>query len=421
MIPVSLAVSSFLLFISVPIFLVFGIGSVLIASLDLNLPWATLLQVSFSAVSKQILLAVPLFIFAGYTMVKGGIAGRLVNFCVALVGHWPGGLGVSMVLAMGFFAAFCGSILAAITAIGTILMPRMIEEGYPKAFVVVLAAMAALLEGLIPPSNAAIIYSSLTSVPVSKTFAAGIAPGIVLMVMLGAYVAYRCRHIPRTPKASWTDRRDKFVKAVPALLTPVIILGGIYSGMLTAAESAAVAGAWAMLIGFVVYRELTLRSLVEGLLATTVATSAIFVIIAMATFLSVILTFTQAPQHLITFLTDMGTGRITFLIMVAVACLLLGTFIEVVPILYLVVPMTLAALGPIGIDPIQYYIVLGAFVGLGMLTPPVCVGLYTGAAVIRMSPEKAFAELPGFLLLGILYGLLMILVPAFATWLPSHV
>lgn len=420
MIPVALAFSTALLLISVPIFLVLGVGSALIASVDLNLPWATLIQVSFAAVTKQILLAIPLFIFAGYTMVKGGIALRLVNFCIAMVGHWPGGLGVAMVLAMGFFAAFCGSILAAITAIGTILMPRMVEEGYPKPFVVVLAAIAALLEGLIPPSNAAIIYSSLTSVPVSRTFAAGIFPGLILMILLGGYVSYRCRHLPRAGKASWHDRGRSFVTAIPALLTPFIILGGIYSGLLTAAESAAVAGTWALLIGFLVYRELTLRGVVEALVSTAIATSAIFMIIAMATFLSVVLTFTQVPQHIITLLTDLGTGPVTFLLMVALACLILGTFIEIVPILYLVIPMTMAALPQLGVDPLHFYIVLVAFIGLGMLTPPVCVGLYTGAAVIRLSPEKAFAELPGFLLLGILFGLFMTLVPSFAVWLPSH-
>ena len=421
MIPIALAFSTFLLILSVPIFLVFGVGSALIASTDLNLPWATLLQISFSAVTKQILLAIPLFIFAGYIMVKGGIATRLVNFCVTLVGHWPGGLGVSMVLAMGFFAAFCGSVLAAITAIGTVLMPRMVEEGYPKPFIVVLAAMAALLEGLIPPSNAAIIYSSLTSVPVSRTFAAGIIPGIVLMVLLSAYVAWRCRHMPRATRATMEERWHGFVVAIPALLTPFIILGGIYTGLLTATESAAAAGVWSLLIGFLVYRELTFRGCIEALVATTIASSAIFVIIGMATFLSVVLTFTQAPQHMIDVLTHMGTGPITFLVMVAITCLLLGTFIEVVPIFYLILPMTLAALVPLGVDPIHYYIVLTAFIGLGMLTPPVCVGLYTGAAVIGLSPEKTFRELPGFLLLGIIYGLLMILLPSLATWLPGHV
>ncbi|HBS48754.1 MAG TPA: hypothetical protein DEA05_01030 [Rhodobacteraceae bacterium] len=421
MIWAALTVSTVLLLLSLPIFLVFGVGSSMIAILDLGLPWATLLQTSFGGITKQILLAIPLFIFAGYVMVRGGIATRLVNLCMALVGHWPGGLGVAMVLSMGFFAAFCGSILAAITAVGTILMPRMIEGGYPKPFVVVLAAMAALLEALIPPSNAAIIYSSLTQVPVARTFAAGIVPGLVLMLMLTVFVALRCRNMPRAAKATGGERRTALVAAGSALLTPVIVLGGIYGGFLTAAESAAVAGVWAIIVGFTIYRELTFKGLGEALMSTTIATSAIFIIIAMAKFLSVVLTFTQAPQQLIAGLTDLGATRLTFLLMVAVACLLLGTFIEVVPIFYLVIPMTLAALPIFEVDPVHYYVVLGAFIGMGLLTPPVCVGLYTGAAAIGLSPEKAFRELPGFLLLGLLYGLLMILVPSLATWLPSHV
>lgn len=421
MIQIATAISLVLLFLSLPIFLVFGVGSALIARGDLGLPWTTLLQTSFAGISAPTLLAIPLFIFAGYLMVQGGIATRLVTLSVTLVGHWPGGLGIAMVLAMGFFAAFCGSILAAITAVGTILMPRMVEAGYPKPFVVVLAATAALLEALIPPSNAAIIYSSLTQVPVARTFAAGILPGIVLMLMLSAYVGYRCRAMPRSPRAGWAERVRAFWVAVPALMTPVIVLGGIYTGLLTAAESAAMAGAWALVIGFVVYRELTLRGMIAALVATTIVTSAIFIIIAMAKFLAVVLTFTQAPQHLIAWLTSYGLNWFTFLIMVALACLILGTFVEVVPIFYLVIPMTFGALVPMGIDPLHFYIVLSAFIGMGLLTPPVCVGLYTSAAVIGLSPERAFRELPGFLLLGVIYGLIMIAFPALATWLPARV
>src|SRR3970040_1890269 len=138
--------SILLLLLSVPVFLVFGIGSSLVAILGLDLPWSPLIQVSFGAVTRQLLLAIPLFIFAGLAMLRGGVAQRLVDFMVALVGHWPGGLGIAMVLKMGFFAAFCGSILAAITAVGTVLMPVMIKRGYPKPFVIALAAAAALVE-----------------------------------------------------------------------------------------------------------------------------------------------------------------------------------------------------------------------------------------------------------------------------------
>ena len=260
--------SMLLLLLSVPIFMVFGLGSASVAIWGMNLPWSTLIQVSFGSMTKHVLIAVPLFIFTGMVMLRGGAAARLVHFATTLVGHCPGGLGLAMILAMGFFAAFCGSILAAITAVGTIMIPKMVEQGYPKPFVIVLAASAAFLESLIPPSNAAILFSALTDVPVSRTFAAGFVPGLVLLVLLSIVVTWRCRNIRNPEKASGTERLAAFRSALPGLFTPVIILGGIYAGLLTPSESAAVAGVWAILIGVLVYRELTLRGLIEALLQT---------------------------------------------------------------------------------------------------------------------------------------------------------
>ena len=281
-----------LLFASVPIFLVFGLGSSVAAIWGLNLPWSTLIQMAFESMNKHVLIAVPLFVFSGMVMLRGGAANRLVNFATSLVGHWPGGLGIAMVIAMGFFAAFCGSILAAITAVGTIMMPKMIEEGYPKPFVIVLAASAALLEALIPPSNAAILYSALTYVPVSKTFAAGVIPGLILLLFMIALVLFKCRHIGRYKPASNYEKLVLGFKAFPALLTPLIILGGIYGGFLTPSESAAVSGIWAIFMGFLIYRELTFSSLLLSIKETAVTTAVIFSIIAMATFLSKVFTYT---------------------------------------------------------------------------------------------------------------------------------
>ena len=269
-----------LLFASVPIFLVFGLGSSVAAIWGLNLPWSTLIQMAFESMNKHVLIAVPLFVFSGMVMLRGGAANRLVNFATSLVGHWPGGLGIAMVIAMGFFAAFCGSILAAITAVGTIMMPKMIEEGYPKPFVIVLAASAALLEALIPPSNAAILYSALTYVPVSKTFAAGVIPGLILLLFMIALVLFKCRHIGRYKPASNYEKLVLGFKAFPALLTPLIILGGIYGGFLTPSESAAVSGIWAIFMGFLIYRELTFSSLLLSIKETAVTTAVIFSIIA---------------------------------------------------------------------------------------------------------------------------------------------
>lgn len=419
MVAAVIATSLILLFLSLPIFLVFGIGSSTVAILGLELPWPTLVQVAFGAVSGHVLLAIPLFVFAGYVMLRSGVAHRIVDFAMSLVGHWPGGLGVAMVITMGFFAAFCGSILAAITAVGTVLMPEMLKKGYPAGFTVVLAATAALLEALIPPSNAAIIYSALTGEPVSRTFAAGVLPGLVLMVVLIILVVVRCRGMALERKATAQQRLTAFWQALPGLFTAVIILGGIYAGLLTPSESAAVASIWAIIVGALIHRELTLEGLWEALGRTAVTTAVIFAIIAMATFLSIVFTYTQAPQHMTAYLVDFGVGPTTFLLLAALVCLILGTFIETVPIFYLTVPVFMATAMSLHIPLAHLYIVLAAFIGLGQLTPPVCVGLYTAAGVIDLPAEKAFREVPLFALVGACYGVLMVLVPWLSTFLPG--
>ena len=413
------SVSLILLIGSVPIFLVFGLGSSVAAIGGLNLPWSVLVQVSFGALTKHVLIAVPLFIFAGMAMLKGGAASRLVHFATTLVGHWRGGLGIAMVISMGFFAAFCGSILAAITAVGTIMMPKMIEAGYPKPFVVVLAASAALLEALIPPSNAAILFSALTNVPVSQTFAAGVVPGFILLLFMIGIVIVKCRDIPGTAKASATERWQAGKNALPALITPGIILGGIYAGLLTPSESAAIAGLWALFMGFAIYRELTFSGLLSCLRETAAITAVIFAIIAMATFLSVVLTYSQLPQKIIQYFTEIGVGIYFFWAALAIICLVLGTFIEIVPVFYLTVPIFAAIIISLNQNLLHLYVVFVAFAGIGMITPPVCVGVYTAAGVIREDPARAFKEVPLFVGVGILYGILMILFPAAATWLPG--
>jgi C4-dicarboxylate transporter DctM subunit len=413
------SLSLILLIGSVPIFLVFGLGSSVAAIGGLNLPWSVLVQVSFGALTKHVLIAVPLFIFAGMAMLKGGAASRLVHFATTLVGHWRGGLGIAMVISMGFFAAFCGSILAAITAVGTIMMPKMIEAGYPKPFVVVLAASAALLEALIPPSNAAILFSALTNVPVSQTFAAGVVPGFILLLFMIIIVIIKCRNILGTSKASAAERWQAGKNALPALITPGIILGGIYAGLLTPSESAAIAGLWALFMGFAIYRELTFSGLLSCLKETAAITAVIFAIIAMATFLSVVLTYSQLPQKIIQYFTEIGVGIYFFWAALAIICLVLGTFIEIVPVFYLTVPIFAAIITSLNQNLLHLYVVFVAFAGIGMITPPVCVGVYTAAGVICEDPAGAFKEVPLFVGVGILYGILMILFPAAATWLPG--
>jgi C4-dicarboxylate transporter, DctM subunit len=412
-------VSFIFLAVSVPIFLVFGVGSSLIATNELNQPFTTLLQISYGSITKHVLLSIPLFIFAGLVMLRAGVAGRLVHLCVTMVGHLPGGLGIAMVLAMGFFAAFCGSILAAITAVGSILMPSMVEKGYDKSFVVLLAATSGILEVLIPPSNGAIIFSALTEVPVSKTFAAGVMPGFVFMAVLIIYVVFACRKMERAERYTWAQRGQATVAAIPGLLTPFIILGGIYGGILTPSESAAAASVYAIAVGFFIHRELTIRGLLDALRSTARITTVIFAIIAMATFMSVVLTFTRAPQSIVEYFIVYGVTPLTFLLAVGVICLILGTFLEAIPVIYLTVPIFIGVVDHYNLDILHFYVVFGGFVALGLLTPPVCVGVYTAAAVIKESPERAFRAVPAFMCVGLFYAGLMIAFPDIATWLPS--
>ncbi len=407
---------------SVPIFIVFALFGSLVVVGSLHLPWAMITQVTFDAITKYVLLAIPLFIFAGMVMVQSGMAKRLVTVFVDLVGHFRGGLGIAMVLAMGFFGAMCGSILAAIVAIGGVMIPMMVDRGYNRAFVAALAACAGTIDALIPPSNGAILFSAITGEPVTRTFAAGILPGIVFGIFLILLVLFKCRHMEKHPRTPWRLARRNLYETIPTLLTPVIILGGIYSNLMTPTEAAAVAGIWAVAVGFFFHRELTLSGLWKALTDTAVTTGMIFVIIAMATFLSTTLTYTRLPHKLIELCLHLGVTPLSFMFFAALTFVLLGTIMEVVPILYLTVPIFAPIALTMGMEMVHFYILLSAFVGTGLITPPVCVGAYTAAAVAKEPASGVMRALfPSFFIIFLLYGLAIIFFPSLSTWLPNFV
>jgi C4-dicarboxylate transporter DctM subunit len=409
-----------LMLLSVPLFFVFGVSSAAVAVWGLNLPAHTLMQVSFDAVSKQVLVAIPIFVFAGNVMYHGGAARRLVDLGVSAVGHLPGGLGMAMILSIAIFSAISGSILASIVAIGGVLMKPMIDKGYPKPFVIVLAATAALMDALIPPSNTAIIYSSITHVPVSKAFAAGVLPGFLLGGLLLVYVMWACRNMERPPPQPWGQRFRALLAALPSLFLPVLILGGLYGGLLTPAESASVASIYALALGFFVYRELSWSGLWRATRATAETTAVIFAIIAMAVYFSIIMTYTKTPQAIVQFFIDYNIGPITFFILAGIAIIILGTFMEAVPVFYLTLPIMYPICTALKIDPLHFYVFITGLIGIGLITPPVCVGIYTAAAIVRTPPQQAFRAVPGFFMIGIIYAVIVMLVPALATWLPKY-
>lgn len=420
MITAAVIIGLIALLISVPIFIVFALSGSMVVIGALNLPWSMITQVTFDAITKYILLAIPLFIFSGMIMVEAGMARRLINVFIDAVGHLRGGLGIAMVLTMGFFGALCGSILAAVVAIGSIMIPIMEEKGYPKAFVAALACCAGSLDALIPPSNGAIIFSAITGEPVSRTFAAGVLPAFVYAGLLIIMVIWRCRGMEKQPRAGWQKLAVDCWKALPAILTPVIILGGIYSGILTPTESAAVAGIWAVVVGFFIYRELSLQGLWTALKNTAATTSMIFAIIAAATFLSIALTYTRAPHKLIDYGTSLSVTPVLFLLSTGAVVLILGTFMEVVPIMYLTLPIFAPIAVALDINLVHLYVANGAFVGMGLITPPVCVGAYTAAAVAQEPADRVIRALfPSFFVMGLIYAAIVVLFPKISSWLPD--
>jgi C4-dicarboxylate transporter DctM subunit len=257
---------------------------------------------------------------------------------------------------------------------------------------------------------------------VARAFAAGIVPAFVFGGLLILVVIWKCREMEKTPRATIGRFIRSIYSAVPALLTPFLILGGIYSGLLTPTESAAVAGVWAVVVGFFFYRELTFAGLWRALKSTAAATSMIFAIIATASFMSVALTYTRFPHHLIESIINLGVTPILFMIAAGVVILILGTIIEVVPIMYLTLPIMAPVAVALNIDLLHLMVVFTAFVGLGMLTPPVCVGAYTAAAIAEEPAHRVIrAIFPLLFLAGIVYGFIIMFFPQLATWLPGYV
>lgn len=409
-----------LLVVGVPIFIGLALGAGVICHYHLQVPWFALSQVMFESTTKYILIAIPLYILSANLMVQGGLAQRLADVFLGFVGHWRGGLAIALILTEGFFSAISGSILASIVTIGGIFIPLMVARGYDRAFVAALVASVAGIDALIPPSNAAIIYCAITGASVSDAFAAGILPGVFQMVVLMGVCRVICRDMTPEKRCSWKERWSITCRGGSALLMPVVILGGIYSGMFTPTEAAAVACVYAAVVSGFIHRELDRSKIWKALGNTALTTSVIFAIIAASSFLSVILAYTRIPQQVTQWCLKMGVGPMSLLLAVAGASLILGMFLEAVPNMYVTIPLVFPVAIALKLDLMQLYVAAGVFIGIGLLTPPVCVGAYTAAAVAQESPQNVLRRLyPTFVLVLVGCGLLYIFVPGFSNWLPS--
>lgn len=377
-----------LLAIGVPVaFALFGASLALFLLIDL--PLIVAIQRMSAGISVFTLLAIPFFIFAGDLMYRAGIAERLVRVADAALGRVRGGLGLVNVGASMMFGAVSGSAIASASAIGSTMVPMMKDKGYDPDYAVNVTVSAAIVGLLIPPSHNMIIYSAATGLGVSigDLFVAGIVPGILtgLMLMLTAWLVARHRNLPRGSFPGWRSFLKAALFALPGLMTAIIIMGGILSGIFTATESSAIAVIYTILVGTFVYRSLGWRGFAEAA-AKSVRTSAmVLLIIAAATAFGFSLALLEVPAQLgmlIEFITD---NPILTLLIINVMLLVLGTFMDMAPLIVITTPIFLPVAMNVGVDPVHFGIIMMLNLGIGLITPPVGSVLFVGSAVGKVA------------------------------------
>ena len=432
-----------LMMIGVPIAISLGLSSVVFLLIYSEASLASIAQTLFSAFDGHYtLLAIPFFILASSFMSTGGVARRIIRFAIAVVGHLRGGLAIASVFACMMFAALSGSSPATVVAIGTIVIAGMREIGYSKEFAAGVICNAGTLGILIPPSIVMVVYAAATDVSVGRMFLGGVLPGLIagLMLMVGIFVVARLRGLPRQEWAGWRELFEAGLDAFWGLLLIFIILGGIYGGVFTPTEAAAVAAVYAFLISNFVYRDMgpfataepnrfgiagravsalwhpdTRRTLVEGGKLTVT----LMFIIANALILKHVLTEEQVPQAVAEAMLAAGLGPIMFLIVVNVLLLIGGQFMEPSGLLVIVAPLVFPIAIELGIDPIHLGIIMVVNMEIGMITPPVGLNLFVTAGVAAMSVlDVVKAALPW---VGIMFVFLILVtyVPWISTWLPT--
>ncbi len=374
----------------------------------------------FTGIEKFEIMAIPFFILAGNFLTHGGVAKRMILFATSMVGHWHGGLGLAGVLACALFAAVSGSSPATVVAIGSILLPAMVRAGFPKNFGAGVITTSGALGILIPPSIVMVMYSVATNTSVGALFMAGVVPGIALALVLGSVAWYRARkfNYPRLPRASWAERLKAFRASVWGLLLIVIVMGGIYTGLFTPTEAAAMSAVYAFIVAVFVYKDMGLKDVPRVLLNSANMSAMLLYIITNAVLFSFIMTNENIPQALADWMLGHGLGVIAFLLAVNVILLLAGNFMEPSSIVLIFAPILFPVAMKLGIDPVHFGIIMVVNMEVGMCHPPVGLNLYVASGITKMGiTELTVAVWPWLLAM---LGFLMVVTywPGLSIWFP---
>ncbi len=374
----------------------------------------------FTGIEKFEIMAIQFFILAGNFLTNGGVARRMINFASAMVGHFYGGLGLAGVLACALFAAVSGSSPATVVAIGSILLPAMVRAGFPNRFGAGVITTSGALGILIPPSIVMVMYSVATNTSVGALFMAGVIPGLLLAFTLGMVTWYRAKKFdyPRMPKASWGERWVAFRKSVWGLMLIVIVMGGIYTGMFTPTEAAAMSAVYAFIVAVFVYKDMGLKQIPKVLLDSANMSAMLLYIITNAVLFSFLMTNENIPQLLAEWLLDKGLGPIAFLLAVNVLLLVAGNFMEPSSIVLIMAPILFPVAVKLGIDPVHFGILIVVNMEVGMCHPPVGLNLYVASGITKMGiTELTIAVWPWLLSMLCFLGLVTYW-PTLSLWLP---
>ena len=410
-----------LLALGMPVAFAVGLSAV-VGALWIDLPLEALMIQITSGVNKFTLLAIPFFILAGAIMAEGGIARRLVNFAYVFVGFIRGGLSLVNIVASTFFGAISGSSVADTASIGSVMIPEMEKKGYPREYAAAVTASGSVQAILIPPSHNSVIYSLAAggTVSIASLFIAGVLPGLLLglcLMLLCLTFAHR-RGYPKGERIPFKQAVKILVDALWGLMTVVIILGGILSGIFTATESAAVACLWAFFVTMFIYRDYKWSELPKLMCRTVKTVTIVMILIGFAAAFGAVMTYMQLPTRITEFFTALSDNKYVILMYLNIMLLLIGTLMDMAPIILILTPVLLPVTNALGIDPVHFGMIMMVNLGIGLITPPVGSVLFVASAVSKQKIEVVVRAMLPFYGALLLVLLLVTYVPAISLWLP---
>ena len=410
-----------LAFLGFPIYIALGIGT--LAALNMaGMPALVLPQKLFAGMNSSSLLAIPFFILAGNIMSRS-ITVKLIDVANAIIGWIRGSVAVVTVLASALFGAISGSGVATASAIGGITIPAMQREGYPAPFAVGVASISSILGPIIPPSIVLIVYASITNVSVAELFLGSVLPGIILAVALIAYGLYygHKHNLPAHEKPNLRKLGSSVRKGIWALLMPIIILGGIFGGIFTPTEAAAVAVVYALIISLTVYRDMKLSELPQVFVEASVSTATIMMMVGLSKASSYVVVTSGLPQQLLDVFTSITSNRIVILLLLNLLFLIIGMLMEANAAIIMMTPILTPLLTAFNIDALQFGIVMSFNLCIGLVTPPVGLCLLICNQIAKTRLMKALKAMMPMLLISVIVLMLITYIPALTTWLPSMI